>query len=189
MALKFPTSLTSKDKKPPASTTTPAVRPAKSEKSGSSFFGFLKRSKTPVVTVTAAGKSQSGSSSSPKTSGFGQTGDQTRKIKAEVAATKVTNARKEGGTFKLPFIGDRPAVQQLPILLMVAGFFGALAIGSSVLDAVNRGNLSTYTNVTSQLQFHTQRLAKSAGLAARGDPISFPQLQDSSMNSRDIWTF
>ncbi len=29
------------------------------------------------------------------------------------------------------------------------------------------------------MQFHTQRLAKAAGLAARGQPAAFPQLQDS----------
>jgi twitching motility protein PilJ len=119
------------------------------------------------------------SPASSNTSGFAQTGDQTRKIKAEVAANQVTKTKKESGTFKLPLIGDRPAEQQLPILLIAAGIFGALAIGSSILDAINRGNMSTYTNITSQLQFHTQRLAKSAGLAARGDPVSFPQLQDS----------
>jgi twitching motility protein PilJ len=175
MALKFPTSLTSKNKKPATGAAVPSEKPAKSQKTGLSFFGFFGRSKAPAGNAAATGKSPS----SPTTSGFGQTGDQTRKIKAEVAANAVAKARKDGGAFKLPFIGDRPAEQQLPILLILAGFFGALAIGSSVLDAINRGNMSTFTNITSQLQFHTQRLAKSAGLAARGDPISFPQLQDS----------
>ena len=179
MALKFPTSSANKDKNPAAGTAIPAVKSAKSEKSGSSLFGFLNRGKAPAGTSTATGKSPSGAASAPTTSGLGQTGDQTRKIKAEVAANKLTKAKKDGGTFKLPFIGDRPVEQQVPILFIVAGFFLALTIGAIVLDAINRSNLSTYTNITSQLQFHTQRLAKSAGLAARGDPISFPQLQDS----------
>ncbi|MBL8525884.1 MAG: type IV pili methyl-accepting chemotaxis transducer N-terminal domain-containing protein [Betaproteobacteria bacterium] len=174
MALKLPT-LGNKDKKP-ASTGTGA--PAKSAKSGSSIFGFLNKSKakSPLASTTAAGKPATGGA--PSTAG-GQTGDQTRKIKAEVAANKVTKAKKDGTSFKLPIIGDRPAEQQLPILLIIAGFFGALTIGAIVLDAINRSNVSTYTNITSQLQFHTQRLAKSAGLAARGDAVSFPQLQDS----------
>ena len=120
-----------------------------------------------------------GAASPLSTSGFGQTGDKTRKIKAEVAATKVTMKKSSDRAFKLPFIGARPAEQQLPILLIIAGFFGALTIGAIVLDAINRGNLSVYTNITSQLQYHTQRLAKSAGLAARGDASAFPQLQDS----------
>lgn len=173
MALKLPT-LGNKDKKPAGGGTTPA----KSTKSGSSIFGFLNKSKakSPIASTTAAGKPPTGGA--PSTAG-GQTGDQTRKIKAEVAANKVTKTKKEGASFKLPIIGDRPAEQQLPILLIIAGFFGALTIGAIVLDAINRSNVSTYTNITSQLQFHTQRLAKSAGLAARGDAVSFPQLQDS----------
>ena len=174
MALKLPT-LGNKDKKP-TNTGTPA--PAKTAKSGSSIFGFLNKGKpkSPLASTTAAGKPATGGA--PSTAG-GMTGDQTRKIKAEVAANKVTKGKKDGAAFKLPFIGDRPAEQQLPILLIIAGFFGALTIGAIVLDAINRSNVSTYTNITSQLQFHTQRLAKSAGLAARGDAVSFPQLQDS----------
>jgi twitching motility protein PilJ len=178
MALKLPT-IGNKDKKPTA-TGNFAAQPAKA-KSGSSIFGFLNKSKSkaPIAaTTTATGKAGTGTGPSPSTAG-GQTGDQTRKIKAEVAANKVAKTKKEGPAFKLPFIGDRPAEQQLPILLIIAGFFGALTIGSIVLDAINRSNVSTYTNITSQLQFHTQRLAKSAGLAARGDAVSFPQLQDS----------
>ena len=178
MALKLPT-LGNKDKTPAASGAS-APPAAKSGKSGSSIFGFLNKSKAKpqASATTAAGKASTASGAS-STSGFGQTGDQTRKIKAEVAANKVAKTKKDGKAFKLPLIGDRPAEQQLPILLIIAGFFGALTIGSIVLDAINRGNVSTYTNITSQLQFHTQRLAKSAGLAARGDAVSFPQLQDS----------
>ena len=175
MALKFPTSSSSKDKNQAAGAA-PAAKSAKGAKSG--MFGFLSRNKVVASSTTAAGKGAAGPTTAPTTAG-GQTGDQTRKIKAEVAANKVTKAKKIGGAFKVPFIGDKPAEQQLPILLIIAGFFGALTIGAIVLDAINRSNLSTYTNITSQLQFHTQRLAKSAGLAARGDPVSFPQLQDS----------
>ncbi len=165
MALKIPGSSNNQDKKPAGSAAQPG------EKSGSSIFGFLGRGKK-----TAAGKISA--TTAPSTSGAGQ-GDQTRKIKAEVAATKISKAKRSDRAFKLPFIGDRPAEQQLPVLLIIAGFFGALTIGAIVLDAINRSNLSVYTNITSQLQFHTQRLAKSAGLAARGDAASFPQLQDS----------
>ncbi len=170
MALKFPTS-TTQDKN--SATGSAAAKPAK--KSGSSLFGFLSRDKASTSPVSGKGAA---ASTTPSTAG-GHTGDQTRKIKAEVAANKVTKAKKTGGGFKLPFIGNRPAVQQLPILLIIAGFFGLLTVGAIVWDAINRSNLSTFTNITSQLQFHTQRLAKSAGQAARGDAVSFPQLQDS----------
>ena len=140
-----------------------------------SLLGRNKASTGAAITA----KNPVGSASPLSTSGFGQGGEKTRKIKAEVAATKVTKTKLSVRTFKLPFIGDRPAEQQLPILLIIAGIFVALTIGAIVLDAINRGNLSVYTNITSQLQYHTQRLAKSAGLAARGDLSAFPQLQDS----------
>ena len=178
MALKFPTSLTKRDK----NSAVTGAQTGAADKSSSSIFGFLGRNKADKSSPPATGKISAGTGSAPSTAGFGQSGDQTRKIKAEVAATKVTKGQKtqsNGRVFKLPFIGDRPAEKQLPILLIIAGFFGALTIGAIVLDAINRSNLSVYTNITSQLQFHTQRLAKSAGLAARGDPASFPQLQDS----------
>ena len=169
MALKFPASL-SKDKTSATDAQGAGAKPA-AAKSGS-MFGFLSGKKSSATQKSASTAGQS-------TSAGGTTGDHSRKIKAEVAANKIAKARKERGSFKLPLIGDRPVEQQLPILLIIAGFFGALTIGAIVLDGINRSNVSTYTNVTSQLQFHTQRLAKSAGLAARGDAISFPQLQDS----------
>lgn len=88
-------------------------------------------------------------------------------------------AKKERGAFKLPIIGDKPIEAQLQILGTVALaslFLAAAAVG---LDTYQRGNNSAFINIASQLQYHTQRLAKSAGLAARGDANSFAQLQDS----------
>src|SRR5439155_12403420 len=38
---------------------------------------------------------------------------------------------------------------------------------------------SAYVTIASQMSYHTQRLAKAAGLAARGQPAAFLQLQDS----------
>ena len=168
MALKFPASA-AKDKNPASNAQSAGAKPA--AKSGS-MFGFLGGKKSGAAQKTGATDGQS-------TGTGGTTGEHSRKIKAEVAANKMAKAKKERGTFRLPLIGDRPVEQQLPILLIIAGFFGALTIGAIVLDGINRSNVSTYTNITSQLQFHTQRLAKSAGLASRGDAVSFPQLQDS----------
>ncbi|MBL8513400.1 MAG: type IV pili methyl-accepting chemotaxis transducer N-terminal domain-containing protein, partial [Betaproteobacteria bacterium] len=136
-----------------------------------SIFGFLNRGKGKPIVEPGTG----GTTGAPSTG----SAEETKRIKAEVAAAKVAKPKRDLGTFKLPIIGNRPAEQQLPILLIIAGFFGALTVGAIILDGINRGNVSTYTNITSQLQFHTQRLAKSAGLAARGDAVSFPQLQDS----------
>jgi twitching motility protein PilJ len=90
-----------------------------------------------------------------------------------------TAAKKERGPFKLPLIGDKPVEKQLQILgtaALTLLFFAAAAVG---IDTYQRGNNSTFINIASQLQYHTQRLAKSAGLAARGDANSFAQLQDS----------
>jgi twitching motility protein PilJ len=95
---------------------------------------------------------------------------------AKAAAAK---AKKEGGKFRLPIIGNKPIEAQLQVLGVVALtslFFAAVAVG---LDTKQRGDNSTFINIASQLQYHTQRLAKSAGLAARGDANSFAQLQDS----------
>jgi twitching motility protein PilJ len=86
---------------------------------------------------------------------------------------------KKDKAFKLPIIGDRPVESQLQVLGVVALaslFLAAAAVG---LDTYQRGNNSAFINIASLLQYHTQRLAKSAGLAARGDANSFAQLQDS----------
>ena len=146
------------------------------------FGGGKKKSASPLAAtskMSTAGNRTMQPGPATK-SGFGATGDQTQKIAAAVAANKVTKTKKSGGGgFKLPLIGNRPLEKQLPVLLFIFGIFLLLAIAAAYFDARNRSFNATYTNITSQLQFHTQRLAKSAGLAARGDSISFPQLQDS----------
>lgn len=106
-------------------------------------------------------------------------GDQTQKIAAIVAANKVEKPKLERLTFVLPLISRFPMQTQFQVLGTLAGLFFALMLGSIAVDTIQRGNISTYTNIASQLQFHTQRLAKSGGLAARGDQASFIQLQDS----------
>ncbi|MBI3716279.1 MAG: type IV pili methyl-accepting chemotaxis transducer N-terminal domain-containing protein [Betaproteobacteria bacterium] len=127
----------------------------------------------------AAAAPSAGAQPSGSTSGFGATGEHTRKIRADVAANKVAKPKSARGPMRIPLIGGQPIVRQLQILAIAAGGFMVLSIVAVFLDRQTSGYQATYTNVTSQLQFHTQRLAKSAGLAARGDPIAFPQLQDS----------
>src|SRR6185436_15810778 len=46
-------------------------------------------------------------------------------------------------------------------------------------DTRQRTRNSTYITIASQMQYHTQRLAKAAGIAARGQATAFPQVQDS----------
>jgi twitching motility protein PilJ len=81
--------------------------------------------------------------------------------------------------FRVPFIGTRPITNQLFILGGVA-FVLLVATAAAVFwDTTLRSRNSTYINIASQMQFHTQRLAKAAGLAARGSQAAFPQLKDS----------
>jgi twitching motility protein PilJ len=157
------------------------AKPAAKSDGGFNLFGFGKKKadvpKKTLGPVTTAQTTQQGPATN---SGFSATANKTQKIAAAVAATKVTKPKKvTKGAFKLPIIGDKPLLTQLIILLVIAGLFVLAAIAATVWYQIKKDHASTYTNITSQLQFHTQRLAKSGGLAARGDSISFPQLQDS----------
>lgn len=160
------------------------AKPAKNADGGFSLFGFGKKKTTipnaasPLISVQTT--SQTTLQGPATNSGFDAAANKTQKIAAAVAATKVTKPKKvTRGIFKLPIIGEKPLVNQLVILLVITAIFVLFAIGATVYYQIKKDQASTYTNITSQLQFHTQRLAKSGGLAARGDAISFPQLQDS----------
>ena len=179
MAIKLPSLLNKGNDKTGAKPGAHAAASSGSKSSGSFFEKLFGRKKISAAASKISAGKESKTSSGPTTGTGGTTGSQTRKITADVAAAKVNKPAKKGGAFKLPIIGDRPIEQQLPILLTIAGLFGALTIGAIFLDARDRGNISTFANITSQLQYHSQRLAKSAGLAARGDLASFPQLEDS----------
>lgn len=146
----------------------------------SSLFSFGGKKPKPAATQQFA--TQTGlSAQGPGTkSPVGSKTITTRAFGAATATAKDA-AVKVKAPFKIPLIGDKPVEVQLQVLGTLALLFLALSAGSVVLDAISRSNNSTYINIASQLQFHTQRLAKSAGLAARGDTNSFPQLQ----NSRD----
>ncbi len=81
--------------------------------------------------------------------------------------------------FSLPLIGHLPVTQQMNILGTMALGLVALTALMVFLDASARSQNATYVTVASQMQYHTQRLAKAASLAARGAPNAFPQVQDS----------
>ncbi len=179
MALKLPSLLNKGNDKTGAKPGAPVATSSGGKSSGSFFENFFGRKKLSAGASKTSAAKEAKTSSGPTTGTGGTTGSQTRKITADVAAAKVNKPAKKSGAFKLPIIGDRPIEQQLPILLTIAGLFGALTIGAIFLDAKDRSDISTFANITSQLQYHSQRLAKSAGLAARGDIASFPQLEDS----------
>ena len=179
MALKLPSLFNKGNDKTGAKPSASVAASSGGRSSGSLFEKLFGRKKISAGASKISAGKESKTSSGPTTATGGTTGSQTRKITADVAAAKVAKPAKKTGAFKLPLIGDRPIEQQLPILLTIAGLFGALTIGAIFLDARNRSEISTFANITSQLQYHSQRLAKSAGLAARGDIASFPQLEDS----------
>src|SRR6187402_1857103 len=81
--------------------------------------------------------------------------------------------------FRVPVIGRRPVLVQLQILGTLALLLIAVVAGLVFLDVNSRSINATYITIASQMQYHTQRLAKAAGIAARGQPTAFPQVQDS----------
>jgi twitching motility protein PilJ len=195
MAFKLPTPSFIKPKSavkassaPPTTSSPPAANPkqAAAKKEGGGLFGGLFGTKKKVAANSLTGKTaavtrQASTTLGPSTnSGFGATGNnQTQKIAATVAANKMTKTKVEKGAFSVPLIGKYPAKTQFEILGTLAGLFFVLMIATIVWDTYNRTKLSGWTNITSQLQFHTQRLAKSAGSSARGEVLAFAQLQDS----------
>ncbi len=95
---------------------------------------------------------------------------------AAAAKTKVT---KSGDGFRLPIIGNYPLGTQLSIL-------GSIILVLLVMIAllafyyINENRVaSAHANIAASMKFHTQRLAKAAESAARGQAIGFNQLQDS----------
>ena len=81
--------------------------------------------------------------------------------------------------FRLPVIGGRPIIAQLQVLGTLALLLIAVVAGLVFIDVNARSINATYITIASQMQYHTQRLAKAAGIAARGQATAFPQVQDS----------
>jgi hypothetical protein len=107
----------------------------------------------------------------------------TSRAKAAAATKKpAAKAKAQGwtlGDFRLPLIGQKPLLTQLQVLGSIAAL---LLVGTVFLtydDTATRTRNSTYVSIASQMSYHTQRLAKAAGLAARGQQAAFLQLQDS----------
>jgi len=108
---------------------------------------------------------------------------QTRMKAASAAAQKAPKAGKAQSVtlsgFRVPGIGGKPIAQQMQILGAAAAGLMVLTAVAVYLDTRTRTRSATEVSIASQMQFHVQRLAKAAGLAARGDKGAFVQLQDS----------
>jgi twitching motility protein PilJ len=98
---------------------------------------------------------------------------------AERARQEAAAERWSIANFRMPFIGHRPITVQLQVLGTAALLLLALTAFMVFEDTRQRTRSSTYVTITSQMQYHTQRLAKAAGIAARGAQPAFRQLQDS----------
>ncbi len=107
----------------------------------------------------------------------------TRMKAASAAAAPPRKAAKPAASslagFRLPVIGSRPITLQMQVLGTVAGLLFALTALMVFQDTRERTLNSTFVTVASQMQYHTQRLAKAASIAARGQQAAFPQVQDS----------
>ncbi|HET9651281.1 MAG TPA: methyl-accepting chemotaxis protein [Usitatibacter sp.] len=109
-------------------------------------------------------------------------GPATRPGASARAAAAAPEKASEGwsiATFRMPFIGHKPITYQMQLLGTIGVLLLVLTAAAVYIDARERTRNSTYLTIVSQMQFHTQRLAKASGLAARGQPGAFAQLQDS----------
>jgi twitching motility protein PilJ len=81
--------------------------------------------------------------------------------------------------FAVPGLAGKPIAKQLQVLGLFAALLMLLLAAAVFTDTRARTQSATQISILSQMQFHTQRLAKAAGLAARGQANAFPQLSDS----------
>jgi twitching motility protein PilJ len=97
-----------------------------------------------------------------------------------LGARKAAPARKGGlESFSMPLVGHLPITMQMNILGTIALGLVALTALMVFVDATARSHNATYVTVAAQMQYHTQRLAKAASIAARGQAAAFAQVKDS----------
>jgi twitching motility protein PilJ len=143
-------------------------------KSKSSFGDFLKKLGGNEPKAKPPARSSSSSSQAQAAAARPQSAKA-----AAAAAEKLQGSGWSLANFRVPVIGGRPVITQLQVLGTLALMLIAVVAGLVFLDVNARSINSTYITIASQMQYHTQRLAKAAGIAARGQPNAFPQVQDS----------
>ena len=163
------------------------VQPTK-PKSPSTEGGWLSGlfGSKPKAPARPAANAASTMTNVPAAGGPSTTGSATpRAAKAAAAAAMKKPAAKPKAekwtlaSFRLPVIGAKPITTQMQVLGSIALLMLAMTALMTFEDTSARTRSSTYVTIASQMQYHTQRLAKAAGLAARGQQAAFPQLQDS----------
>jgi twitching motility protein PilJ len=101
------------------------------------------------------------------------------RLKAAASAAKPERRGFTVADFRLPLIGQRSLGAQLQFLGIIAVLLVLSTAALVFVDTTLRTRNATYVTIAAQMQYHTQRLAKAAGVAARGQATAFPQLQDS----------
>jgi twitching motility protein PilJ len=152
---------------------------AQTAKPKSSIGDFFKRLGGGGSKAKAAARPGSGSAPSSTMTNIKAQSATSTGMRAATKAAKAQPADSSMTSFRVPFIGDRPITSQMQVLGFAAAFLLLLTAGAVYLDTTTRTRNATYVSIASQMQFHTQRLAKAAGLAARGQQAAFAQLQDS----------
>ncbi len=146
----------------------------------SSFADWFKRAPKPKP-AARPGASVASSTLTNVPAGGGpatRPGAQARPAPAR-AAKPEQESRGSLASFQVPFLAGKPITKQMQILGSIATLFMVLMAMAVFEDTRGRTQSATQISIASQMQFHTQRLAKAAGLAARGQANAFPQLADS----------
>jgi twitching motility protein PilJ len=152
------------------------VQTAKPKSSWTDMFR-LGGSKEPKAAARPAAAGSSAATNLP--AGGGPTTTSRAKAAATKKPAKAKPEQWSLARFRLPLIGHRPITSQLQILGSIALVLLVATAAFTYIDTTTRTRNSTYITIASQMSYHTQRLAKAAGLAARGQPAAFLQLQDS----------
>jgi twitching motility protein PilJ len=84
-----------------------------------------------------------------------------------------------GEGFRLPIIGNYPLGTQLSILGSIIVVLLVMIAALVYIYIEQNRQASAHQTITSEMKFHTQRLAKSSEAAARGNAVAFNQLSDS----------
>src|SRR5947209_1713818 len=126
-----------------------------------------------------AARPSGGVQSTTMTNLTSQAGPATRPGTRPAAAKKPEKAGMALAGFRMPLIGAKPITTQMQILGTAALLLLVATAALVFWDTTLRTRNATYVTIASQMQFHTQRLAKAANVAARGQPLAFDQVQDS----------
>jgi twitching motility protein PilJ len=149
---------------------------AQAVKPKSSFGDFFKRFTSPKSKTSRPTSAQATTMTNLPAAG---SATRAGAAPARSASRQAESAGSSLADFRLPVIGSKPITTQMQVLGIAAGLLLAITAFMVFEDTSLRTRNATYVTITSQMQYHTQRLAKAAGVAARGQVGAFAQVQDS----------